>query len=118
MGMYIYISEIQRKTMRKVSDENLNELFQEALTHDSSLMIEEVTSKIKKGWFKSIPTIEYSYNIYHEEPAFDGSAYQARFQISGSGKKGTVIAYLCGIINGSLHAKYEKHLKLEDELEK
>ena len=103
MGMYMYVSEQDRVTKRKVSDEELNEIFQEALKYDPSLMIEEVLRRIKKGWFKSTPTVEYVYNIYHETPAHDGSAYQARYQFSGSGDKRTVTAYLHGIINGCVH---------------
>lgn len=100
MGMYIYVTELDRKMKRKVSDKELDETFQEALKYDPSLMIEEVLKRIKKRWFKGAPTAEYVYNIYHETPAHDGSAYQARYQFSGSGEKRIVMAYLHGIING------------------
>lgn len=105
MGMYIYVSYEDRISKRKVSDKELNEEFQEALKYDPSLMIEEVLKRIKKGWFKSTQTAEYYYNIYHETPAFDGTAYQARYQCSGSGEKRIVTAYLHGIINGCVHSE-------------
>lgn len=102
MGMYMYVSEADRITKRKVADEYVNESFQEALKYDPSLMIEEYTYVVRKSfWGRN--KIETRYNIYHETPAFDGSAYQARYQFSGSGDKRTVVAYLHGIINGVVH---------------
>ena len=102
MGMYMYVSEQDRTTKRKVEDKEVNEEFQEALKYDSSLMIEQSIQVIKKGWFKkeSVPFFQ----LYHETPAHDGSAYQARYQMSGSGEKRIVIAYLHGIINGCVHS--------------
>lgn len=100
--MYMYVSEQDRLTKRKVEDKEVNQEFQEALKYDSSLMIEQSNRVIKKGWFKkeSVPFFQ----IYHEAPAHNGSAYQARYQMSGSGEKRTVIAYLHGIINGCVHS--------------
>ena len=101
MGLYMYISEQDRITKRKVSDEYVNEEFQEALKYDPSLMIEEYHNKVRKGLFKKVDEVRYS--VYHETPAFDGSAYQARLQSSGSGDKKIVVAYLHGIVNGAVH---------------
>ena len=102
----MYVSEQDRITKRKVDEEYINGEFQEALKCDPSLMIEQVLRRIvKKGWFKSTRTAEYYYNIYHETPATDGSAYQARYQASGSGKPEVVVAYLHGIINGVNHKR-------------
>lgn len=98
MGMYMYVSEQDRTTKRKVEDMQINAEFQEALKYDPSLMIEQSNQVIKKGLFKK--EIVPFFQIYHETPAHDGSAYQARYQISGSGDKRIVIAYLHGIING------------------
>ena len=99
MGMYMFVSELDRTTKRKVSDEYVNGEFQEALKYDPSLMIEEYRHVVRKSiWSKN--KIETYYNIYHETPAHDGSAYQARYQFSGSGDKRIVVAYLHGIING------------------
>ena len=102
MGAYMYVSNEDRISKRKVSDKELNEEFQEALKYDPSLMIEESQRVIKKGLFgkKEVFT---SYQLYHEQPAFDGTAYQARYQMSGSGKKHIVTAYLHGLINGCVH---------------
>jgi hypothetical protein len=100
MGMYIFVSEQDRIAKRKVTDSEVNESFQEALKCDPSLIIEERTAVIKK-WFKTTEKIIYS--LYHETPALDGSAYQARWQHSGSGSKEIAIAYLHGIINGVTH---------------
>ena len=102
MGMYAFVSEQDRVTKRKVTDEELNEDFQEALKYDPSLMIEERYEYIRKKWYKKKEVVTY-YQIYHESPAFDGSAYQARYQFSGSGEKRIVVAYLHGIINGCAH---------------
>lgn len=106
MGAYMYVLEQDRITKRKVSDEYVNEEFQEALKYDPSLMIEEYKYKPKRSffssWFNNDKT-ETRYTVYHETPAFDGSAYQARLQASASGDKKVVIAYLHGIINGIVH---------------
>jgi len=110
MGLYMYVSNEDRITKRKVSDEIVNEEFQEALKHDPSLMIEEHKPVFKRKlfsyWAKNREP-ETTYSIYHETPAWDGSAYQARLQGSGSGTRKVVIAYLHGIINGSVHREME-----------
>lgn len=106
MGMYMYVSEQDRVTKRKVLDKDVNEEFQEALKHDPSLMIEEYEYVPKRRFFSSWfidNRPEKWYSVYHETPAADGSAYQARLQSSGSGEKKIVIAYLHGIINGCVH---------------
>lgn len=97
MGMYIYISEEDRKTKRVVEDAQMTEVFQEALRYDPSLMIEQRTKTVKKGWFKK-GQITY-FNLFHETPGADGSAYQARYQITGSGDREITTAYLHGVIN-------------------
>ena len=102
MGMYMYVSNEDRILKRKVSDKELNEEFQEALKYDPSLMIEESQRVIKNGWFGKKEAFTF-YQLYHETPAFDGTAYQARYQMSGSGKKHIVTAYLHGLINGCVH---------------
>ena len=104
MGLYTYITEADRINMRKVKDINVNELLQEALKHDKSLMITERIETIKEGLFKKLKNVIY-FTVYHETPAFDGSAYQARVQLSASGSKSIVVAYLYGIINGALSVK-------------
>lgn len=102
MGLYVFISNEDRITKRKVSDKVINDIFQDALKCDPSLMIEKYThlKKIKKGWFMYKYIEEDRYNVLHETPALNGSAYQARLQSSGSGEKKIVLAYLFGIING------------------
>ena len=99
--MYIYVSEKDRTTKRKVEDKEVNAEFQEALKYDSSLMIEQSNRVVKRGWFKK-EIVPY-FQIYHETPAHNGTAYQARYQISGSGEKRILVAYLHGIINGCVH---------------
>ena len=101
MGMYMFVSEEDRITKRKVSDPHVNEEFQEALKYHPLLMIEE-KEHLKKSLFGRTE-VEVTYQIYHETPAWDGLPYQARYQISGSGPKAIVIAYLHGIINGAVH---------------
>ena len=104
MALYTYITEHDRVNMRKVKDVNVNKLFQEALQHDKSLMMSERIELQKQGLFKKPKEVSY-FTVYHETPALDGSAYQARVQSSASGSKSVVVAYLYGIINGSLSAK-------------
>lgn len=90
----------------KVYDSELNEEFQEARKYDSSLLISK-SKKFHRHFWKP-QTCETIYQIYHETNP-DKDPYQARYQMSGSGSKETVIAYLHGIINGSLSA--ERKLK-------
>lgn len=98
MSAYIFISDSDKVKMSSVDDKDVNALFKEASEHDPSLLIEQRTHVTKK-WFSE--TIEQRFSVYHESPAFDGSAYQARYSMCGSGSKDVVIAYLYGIINGS-----------------
>lgn len=100
MGLYIYITEQDRINMRKVADIELKELFDEALEHDKTLMISAVNYTEKQGLFKRPKTL-IRYTIYHESLINDKRAYQAREQVSASGSKQLVMAYLYGIINGS-----------------
>jgi hypothetical protein len=97
MSAYTYITEEERKSWRKVTDKNINDLFQEALEVCPSLLITERFYTVRK-WFRREQKV--SYTIYHDHPAYDGTAYQARYQIWGSGDIDNVAAYLCGIING------------------
>lgn len=101
MGMYMYVSEQDRITKRKVEDKEVNEELQEALKYDPSIMIVQNNQTIRKGLFKK-ETVPF-FEVYHETPARDGFAYQARHQISGSGNRRIVIAYLHGIINGHVN---------------
>lgn len=102
MGLYMYINEQDRVTLRELTnDTEMNEAFQQALKYDSSLMIREYQITVKSFWRKKLET---RYWIYHDcNP--NESPYQARYQMSASGKKESVIAYLHGIINGANAAK-------------
>lgn len=79
-------------------------------------MIEEYTHAVRRLWRKDV--FETRYTIYHESPAFDGSVYQARCQISATGEKNVVVAYLHGIINGAVHysEKLLKKIQYQDEV--
>lgn len=101
MGLYAYITEHDRVNLRKVADVELNEIFNEALQHDETLMIDSINCVEKQGFFKK-PKQIIRYSIYHECFSYGYPACQARQQISASGSKQLVIAYLYGIINGSL----------------
>jgi len=101
MGLYIYLTDQDRISMRKVADVELKEIFDEALQHDKSLMISAINHTEKQGLFKK-PKQTIRYSIYHECFSNGNPAFQARQQISASGSKQIVIAYLYGIINGSL----------------
>lgn len=100
MGFYAYITEYERVNWRKVVDVELKEVFESALKHDETLMIEAFNFTEKQGLFKK-PKQTIRYNIYHECFMFGHPTYQARKQISATGSKQLVIAYLYGIINGS-----------------
>lgn len=99
MGCYTYISDTDRVNWRKVGDEGINTLFQEALQIDKSLMISEHFYTEKRFLKKSIEKVDYTF--YHECFVGDVPVYQARQQLSASGDKRVVMAYLYGIINGS-----------------
>ena len=103
MGLYTYISEVDRVNWRKVDDVELNEIFYEALQCDKTLMIDSISYIEKQGLFIN-PKQIIRYSIYHECFSNGNPAYQARKQISASGNKDIVMAYLYGIINGS-HVK-------------
>jgi len=105
MGIYAYLTEQDLIEMRKVKDEQLQELFNEALSHDKSLMISEQLHWVKKGWFKKHELVA-RYSIYHECFLKDGTRlHQARQQLSATGSKELIITYLFGIINGALAVK-------------
>lgn len=107
MGLYMYITENDRVKMREVKDKSLDEIFQEAFLHDKSLMISETIHLQKTGFF-SKPKEVSTYSIYHDcDP--ENHPYQARQQLSASGDKDIIYAYLFGIINGSEKAK-QKYL--------
>lgn len=99
MGLYIFISEQDRVSKRTVADLDVNEAFQLALQYDPSLMIEQY-EYTERSFFKT--KTKNLFNVYHETPAHDGTAYQAITQMSASGERAGVIAYLHGIINGAL----------------
>jgi len=101
MGLYAYITEHDRVNCRKVADVELKEIFDEASIHDETLMIDSITHIEKQGFLKKPKQIT-RYSIYHECFMNGHPTYEARQQISASGSKQLVIAYLYGIINGSL----------------
>jgi hypothetical protein len=103
MGMYMFINESERKRMKTIEDKEINEVFQEALKYCPSLLIQQNNTLKRVKRFLSSKIVESaSFTVYHDEPAYDGSAYQARYQICGSGDRSIVFAYLYGIINGGL----------------
>ena len=106
MGCYIYINENEQKSKRNVEDKELNELLQEALKYDKTIMLSSYSVYEKKSLFDKKKAIVH-YSLYHEIFNDKGeSMMEARQQISGSGKKEIVSAYLYGIINGANADKY------------
>jgi len=107
MGMYMYVSEQDRIEKRKVSQKAINDIFQEALSYCPSLMIEErVRYESKRiGLFRFTKLAVYTYNVFHETPALDGSPYQAMYMSCACGNVNVVFAYLYGIINGAMAQK-------------
>lgn len=97
MGIYTFITEQDRIEKRKVDDPEVNDLLQEALRCCPSLMIEQ-RERANRCFFKRGKSVSFA--VLHEVPAHNGSAYQARYHIIGSGSKEVTMAYLCGIING------------------
>lgn len=102
MGLYAYISEQDRINWRKVADVELKEIFNEALQHDETLMIDSINHVEKQGLFKLKSKRTIRYSIYHECFMNGKPTFEARLQISATGSKQVVMAYLYGIINGSL----------------
>ena len=103
--MYMFVTQWEREKFSKIRDnEELDKEFQEARKYDNSLLITEHTIFHRHFWRPT--TCETTYQIYHETHP-DGEPYQARYQMSGSGSKEIVIAYLHGIINGAILAKKE-----------
>jgi hypothetical protein len=102
MGAYIYVDSEMIGRMKSVEDSEVNDLLQEALKHEEGLLVEQ-KNVIRIKPFKSI--VEKMFVVYHESNAYDGTPYQARILVSGSGSKEVAVAYLTGIINGSLSAK-------------
>lgn len=99
MGLYMYITSYDKVKMRWVTDKELNDDLQEALKFDKSIMISEHT-QVRKRLFKK-PISKTFYFVYHEVYFKDGESYQARQQMSASGYKEIVTAYLHGIVNGA-----------------
>lgn len=107
MGIYIFITEEETRRLKSVSDKELNDVFQEALAFNDTILIEENTRLVHEGWISRKRVTKTTYTVYHESRSHDGSAYQARYQTCGSGDASIVFAYLFGIINGGLAVRKE-----------
>lgn len=109
--MYRFITEEETRRLKSVSDKELNDVFQDALGFDDTILIEENTRVIQhSNWFSNPARkrrTKTTYTVYHESRAHDGSAYQARYQTCASGDASIVFAYLFGIINGGLSVRKE-----------
>lgn len=105
--MYRFITEAETRRLKSVSDKELNEVFQDALEIDDTILIEENTILVHHGLFSRKRISKTTYTVYHESRAYDGSAYQARYQTCASGDASIVFAYLFGIINGGLAVRKE-----------
>ena len=94
MSAYIFLNNIDRRVMRSVRSSNaINELLKEALEFSPTILISEYTKVRYKGIFRK-KILDTHYTVYHESPAHDGSAYQAKVQISAyctSGKNLSLI---------------------------
>lgn len=110
MGMYIFISEEDRKRMKRVdSDQELNELFQEALQYRPDLLISEYCYyKTVGNIFNRKKVKDFEYRLFVEENSYDGSAYQARYMSCAQSKE-TVIPFLYGVINAGLWVEKQKN---------
>lgn len=106
MSVYMYIDEQDREDMRSVEDEEVNEVLQEALEHDPTIMVSQSERTLyKESWIFGRTKEVVTFSVWHESTGTDGKAYQARLQMSGTGTKEVAIAYLHGIINGAMTAK-------------
>lgn len=120
MGMYIYVTADDIKRMKEVnSDKQLNDLFQEALQVDSSLLIDETNyytpKRGYKGWLLGQKEENFRYTIYQESPSFDGSPYQALHMYSTSKNSQALFNYLVGIINGGSAMKLKLSTNKSEE---
>lgn len=112
MGLYRYITEEEIRQLKTVKDETLNEILQEALKYDDSLLVEEQICLVQKAKvFPPRKEIKGTiYTVYHESPSFDGSAYQAQYMSFATNVDRNIVAvYLFGIINCGLKARKDSN---------
>lgn len=96
MGLYVWISEYERKNYLYVCDSELQTLFNETRELDPTLHIYEY---VKKKFWRN----KRFYNIYHSRE--DGAVIELRQILAGSGDKNKVTAYLYGLANGLLSSQ-------------
>lgn len=107
MGLYIYLSDSDIKRFRFdlwEVEQDVKEIFNEALQYDKSLLIQSKTECVYKRflfWRYKTNEIKITYTIYHENIG----KQEARQMMCVSGGKYVVLAYLYGLINGFLHSK-------------
>lgn len=117
MGFYIYVNKEDVKRMKEIaSDRGLDEVFQMALKYHKELLIEESYHYVRdKFWVINGKKKKcFTYTVYEEAKASDGSPYQARYVpfLTNVSRKELLI-YLYGAIDGGYYTEY--YLKPEGE---
>lgn len=100
MGFYVWYNESDKDRYLKVSDSDLQELFNDAKELDPSLFIFEYKDWEPGSFWKKGKEINM-YNLYHSTDV-GGELLQS---LAGSGDKSKVSTYLYGVMNGVLSAQ-------------
>lgn len=95
MGMYTWLNEYEFDLYSKVSDKELNEVFQEVRELMPLIYISERTHT-ESGLFKKTKVLT-SYTIYHRT---NGRYTEVRVMNINTSNKAYVFNYLCGLLNG------------------
>lgn len=105
--MYLTDRDIVKYTT--VDDKELQDVFDEALKYDESLLISMFDVHYRGKWWQR-KTFTVHYQIYHQQYLPNGQfAMEARQMQCASGDKKLAMAYLYGIINGVNKDKFNKY---------
>lgn len=100
MGVYIYIDNYDKKRMKNVTDEDVNEAYNEAIKYDPTLLVSESTEIYyrKICLFLNQRKTKTVYKVYSEVIGDDGqSLYQAEQIPYATGNKRVAIAFFKGV---------------------
>jgi len=106
MGMYTWLDECQQQAYSKVSDKELNELFQEVREVMPHVFISE-NIYVRKPLFGKKETI-VNYSVYHLSDKQLTSFSEFRFMNLNFSSNALLFNYLCGLLNGYRYNEYKK----------
>lgn len=104
MPIFTYFTEIELEKYKQVTNETINELFQEVRQFDNRLHIKEIAYPVEKHFFRPDSPAETRYNIY----CVNGCEAQIlNFPVPHTDTKfrngycaAQTITYLFGLLNG------------------